>query len=35
MPTPRHAIGAVVIGDGVHVAGGGVKSAINGAFTPG
>jgi N-acetylneuraminic acid mutarotase len=39
MLTPRHGMGAVVIGDGIYVAGGGpqmgggVKSAINEAFT--
>jgi hypothetical protein len=39
MLTPRHGMGAVVIGDSVHIAGGGpqlgdgVKSAINEAFT--
>jgi hypothetical protein len=41
MLTPRHGMGAVVLGDAVHVAGGGpqmgggVKSAINEAFTLG
>lgn len=39
MITPRHGMGAVVVGDAIHVAGGGpqmgggVKSAINEAFT--
>lgn len=41
MPTPRHGMGAVTIGDWIHVAGGGpvvgggVKSAIHEAFTLG
>jgi len=41
MLTPRHGMGAVVLGDAVYVAGGGpqmgggVKSAINEAFTLG
>ena len=41
MPTPRHAVGAVSIGDWVHVAGGGavlggaVQSAIHEAWTLG
>ncbi len=39
MPTPRHAVGAAVLGDWIHVAGGGavtggaVQSAIHEAFT--
>jgi len=39
MPTPRHAVGAVTIGDWIYVAGGGavlggsVQSAIHEAFT--
>jgi len=41
MPTPRHAVGAVTIGDWVYVAGGGmvlggsVQSAVHEAFTLG
>ncbi len=41
MPTPRHAVGAVAIGDWIHVAGGGavlgggVQSAVHEAFTLG
>jgi hypothetical protein len=41
MPTPRHGMGAVVIGDWIYVAGGGpvvgggVKSAVHEAFTLG
>lgn len=41
MPTPRHAVGAVTIGDWIHVAGGGavlggsVQSAVHEAFTLG
>jgi N-acetylneuraminic acid mutarotase len=41
MPTPRHAVGATVLGDWIHVAGGGavtggaVQSAIHEAFTLG
>jgi hypothetical protein len=40
MLTPRHGMGAVAVGDAVHVAGGGpqmgggVTSAVNEAFTP-
>jgi hypothetical protein len=39
MPTPRHAVGAVAIGDWIYVAGGGavlggsVQSAVHEAFT--
>jgi hypothetical protein len=39
MPTPRHGLGAVAIGDFIHVAGGGpvmgggVQSAVHEAFT--
>ena len=41
MPTPRHGMGAVVIGESIYVAGGGpvvgggIKSAVHEAFTPG
>jgi hypothetical protein len=41
MPTPRHAVGAVTIGDWIYVAGGGavtggaVQSAVYEAFTLG
>jgi len=41
MPTPRHAVGAVTIGDWIYVAGGGavtggaVQSAVHEAFTLG
>ena len=41
MPTPRHAVAAVALGDWIHVAGGGavlgggVQSAVHEAFTPG
>jgi hypothetical protein len=41
MPTPRHAVGAVTIGDWIYVAGGGavlggsVQSAVHEAFTMG
>ena len=36
MPTPRHAVGAALIGDWVYVAGGGsVQSAVHEAFTLG
>jgi hypothetical protein len=41
MPTPRHAVAAVAIGDWIYVAGGGavlggaVQSAVHEAFTPG
>lgn len=41
MPTPRHAVGAVTIGDWIHVAGGGavtggaIQSAVHEAFTLG
>jgi hypothetical protein len=41
MPTPRHGLGAVTIGDYIHVAGGGpvmgggVQSAVHEAFTLG
>ena len=41
MPTPRHAVAAVALGDGIYVAGGGavlggaVQSAVHEAFTPG
>jgi hypothetical protein len=41
MPTPRHAVGATVIGDWVYVAGGGavlggsIQSAVHEAFTLG
>jgi hypothetical protein len=41
MPTPRHAVAAVTIGDWIYVAGGGavlggmVQSAIHEAFTLG
>ena len=39
MPTPRHGLGAAVIGDAIYVAGGGVvmggdvQSAVHEAFT--
>ena len=32
MPTPRHAVGATVIGDWIYVAGGG--AVLGGAFSP-
>lgn len=41
MPTPRHGLGAAVVGDAIHVAGGGpvmgggVQSAAHEAFTLG
>jgi hypothetical protein len=40
MPTPRHGLGAAVVGGAIHVAGGGpivggsVQSAVHEAFTP-
>jgi hypothetical protein len=39
MPTPRHSVGAVAIGDWIYAAGGGavageaIQSAVNEAFT--
>ncbi len=39
MPTPRHGLGAAVVGDAIHVAGGGpvngggVQSAVHETFT--
>lgn len=33
MPTPRHAVAAVTIGDTIYVAGGGVQSAVHEAYT--
>jgi 2-polyprenyl-6-methoxyphenol hydroxylase-like FAD-dependent oxidoreductase len=41
MPTPRHGLGAALVGDAIHVAGGGpvmgggVQSAVHEAFTLG
>ncbi len=35
MTTPRHAVGATAIGDWIHVAGGGVQSAVHEAFALG
>jgi hypothetical protein len=41
MPTPRHAVGATVLGEWIHVAGGGpvlggqLQSAVHEAFTLG